>query len=126
MKRRILVVDDDDAAREAAVHSLQVMAGWEVVEAYCGAQAIESAKQHQPDAILLDVMMPAMDGPAMLGKLRATRATSHIPIVLLTAKVQAVHDGSLSHLPVAAILSKPFDPLRLASQVADALGWDKE
>jgi CheY-like chemotaxis protein len=126
VKRRILVVDDDDAAREAAVHSLQVMAGWEVVEAYCGAQAIESAKQHQPDAILLDVMMPAMDGPAMLGKLRATRATSHIPIVLLTAKVQAVHDGSLSHLPVAAILSKPFDPLRLASQVADALGWEKE
>lgn len=126
MKRRILVVDDDDAARQAAVQSLQVMAGWDVVEAYCGAQAIESAKQHQPDAILLDVMMPAMDGPAMLGKLRATRATSHIPIVLLTAKVQAVHDGSLSHLPVAAILSKPFDPLRLATQVAEALGWGKD
>jgi CheY-like chemotaxis protein len=126
MKRRILVVDDDDAARQAAVQSLQVMAGWDVVEAYCGAQAIESAKHHQPDAILLDVMMPAMDGPAMLGKLRAARATSHIPIVLLTAKVQAVHDGSLSHLPVAAILSKPFDPQRLASQVADALGWEKE
>jgi CheY-like chemotaxis protein len=126
VKRRILVVDDDDAARQAAVESLQVMAGWDVVEAYCGAQAIESAKQHQPDAILLDVMMPAMDGPAMLGKLRATRATSHIPIVLLTAKVQAVHDGSLSHLPVAAILSKPFDPLRLATQVAEALGWGKD
>ena len=125
MKRRILVVDDDDAARQAAVRSLQVMAGWDVVEAYCGAQAIESAKQHQPDAILLDVMMPAMDGPAMLGKLRSARATSHIPIVLLTAKVQAIHDGSLSHLPVAAILSKPFDPLRLAGQVADALGWEK-
>jgi CheY-like chemotaxis protein len=126
VKRRILVVDDDDAARQAAVQSLQVMAGWDVVEAYCGAQAIESAKQHQPDAILLDVMMPAMDGPAMLGKLRTTRATSHIPIVLLTAKVQAVHDGSLSHLPVAAILSKPFDPLRLATQVSEALGWGKE
>ena len=126
MKRRILVVDDDDAARQAAVHSLQAMTGWDVAEAYCGAQAIESAKQHQPDAILLDVMMPAMDGPAMLGKLRATRATSHIPIVLLTAKLQAIHDGSLSHLPVAAILSKPFDPLRLASQVADALGWEKD
>jgi CheY-like chemotaxis protein len=126
VKRRILVVDDDDTARQAAAHSLQVMAGWDVVEAYCGAQAIERAKLHQPDAILLDVMMPAMDGPAMLGKLRATRATSHIPIVLLTAKVQAVHDGSLSHLPVAAILSKPFDPLRLAIQVADALGWEKD
>ncbi len=124
MKRRILVVDDDDAARYAAVCSLQTMAGWDVIEAYCGAQAIETATQQQPDAILLDVMMPAMDGPAMLAKLRATRATSHIPIVLLTAKVQAVHNGSLAHLPVAGILFKPFDPLRLASQVADALGWE--
>ena len=80
------------------LYSLRTMAGWDVVEAYCGAQAIESATQHQPDAILLDVMMPAMDGPAMLAKLRSMRATSHIPIVLLTAKVQAVQNGSLSHL----------------------------
>ncbi|MGA3223079.1 MAG: response regulator [Acidobacteriaceae bacterium] len=126
MKRRILVVDDDDAAREAVAYSLQTMAGWDVVEAYCGAQAIESATRHQPDAILLDVMMPAMDGPAMLGKLRTARATSHIPIVLLTAKVHAAYDGSLSHLPVAGILLKPFDPKRLAHQVADALGWERE
>lgn len=125
MKRRILVVDDDDASRQAAAQSLQMMAGWDVVQAYCGAQAIESATHNQPDAILLDVMMPAMDGPAMLAKLRATRATSHIPIVLLTAKLQAVESGSLSHLPVAGILLKPFDPLNLASQVADALGWEK-
>ena len=126
MKRRILVVDDDDAAREAVAYSLQTMAGWDVVEAYCGAQAIESATRHQPDAILLDVVMPAMDGPAMLAKLRTARATSHIPIVLLTAKVQAAHDGSLSHLPVAGILLKPFDPKRLAGQVADALGWERD
>jgi CheY-like chemotaxis protein len=126
VKRRVLVVDDDDQARQVAVQSLQTMAGWDVVEAYCGAQAIESAKQHQPDAILLDVVMPAMDGPAMLAKLRAARATSHIPIVLLTAKVQGIRDGSFAHLPVAAILAKPFDPLRLASQVADALGWERD
>jgi len=126
VKRRILVVDDDDAAREAVAYSLQTMAGWDVVEAYCGAQAIESATRHQPDAILLDVVMPAMDGPAMLAKLRTARATSHIPIVLLTAKVQAARDGSLSHLPVAGILLKPFDPKRLAAQVADALGWERD
>lgn len=126
LKRRVLVVDDDDAARQVAVESLRTMAGWDVVEAYCGAQAIESATQHQPDAILLDVMMPAMDGPAMLAKLRAVRATSHIPIILLTAKVQAIHDGSLAHLPVAAILPKPYDPRHLATQVAEALGWQSE
>ena len=119
MKRRILVVDDDDTARQAVTHSLQTMAGWDVVEAYCGVQAIERATEGQPDAILLDVRMPAMDGPAMLAKLRATRATSHIPIVLLTA-----HQGSYGHLPVAGILLKPFDPVRLASQVANALGWE--
>src|SRR6202012_3029007 len=96
VKRRILVVDDDDAARQAAVLSLRAVPGWDVAEAYCGAQAIESARQHQPDAILLEVMMPARDGPAMLAKLRTVRATSHIPIVLLTAKVQAVEDGSLA------------------------------
>lgn len=126
MKRCILVVDDDDATRQAAAQSLQTMAGWDVVEAYCGAQAIESATRHQPDAILLDVMMPAMDGPAMLSKLRTIRATSHIPIVLLTAKVQAARDGSFAHLPVEGILLKPFDPLRLASQVAAALGWSND
>jgi CheY-like chemotaxis protein len=125
VKRRILVVDDDDAARKAVAYSLYAMAGWDVAEAYCGAQAIESAKQNQPDAILLDVMMPAMDGPAMLGKLRSMRVTSHIPIVLLTAKAEAVRNGSLAHLPVAGILLKPFDPLLLASQVAHALGWDE-
>jgi CheY-like chemotaxis protein len=124
VKRRILVVDDDDAARHAAACSLRSIPGWDVVEAYCGAQALESARQHQPDAILLDVMMPAMDGPTMLAKLRCVRATSHIPIVLLTARVQAVENGSLAHLPVAGILLKPFDPLRLPSQIADALGWD--
>ena len=97
-----------------------------MVEAYCAAQAIESAIRQEPDAILLDVMMPAMDGPTMLAKLRATRATSHIPIVLLTAGVQAAASGSFSHLPIAGILLKPFDPLRLASQVADALGWKNE
>jgi CheY-like chemotaxis protein len=123
VRRRILVVDDDDAVRQAAATSLQMMSDWIVLEAYCGAQAIESAKQNQPDAILLDVMMPAMDGPAMLSKLRTSRETSHIPIVLLTAKVQAVRDGLFGHLPVEGILLKPFNPLELASQVAATLGW---
>jgi CheY-like chemotaxis protein len=126
VKRRILVVDDDDGARKAVALSLHTVAGWDVAEAYCGAQAIESARQDQPDAILLDVEMPAMDGPAMLGKLRSVRSTSHIPVVLLTAKAEAVRNGSFAHLPVAGILLKPFDPLRLAGQVANALGWDDQ
>ena len=123
VQRRILVVDDDDTARQVTVSSLQAMTGWDVVQAYCGAQAIECASRNELDAILLDVMMPAMDGPAMLHKLRSTRATSHIPIVLLTAQVQAAYAGSFAHLPIAGVLLKPFDPRLLASQVAGALGW---
>ena len=123
MNRTILVVDDDDDAREVTALSLQAVAGWNVLEAYCGAQGIECAKLNQPDAILLDVMMPAMDGPAILQKLKTARSTAHIPVVLLTARARPGERKSLSTLPVEGILLKPFDPLKLAGQVADALGW---
>jgi CheY-like chemotaxis protein len=123
VKRTVLVVDDDDDAREVTALSLQTVAGWNVLEAYCGAQGIESAKLNQPDAILLDVMMPAMDGPAFLQKLKTARSTAHIPVVLLTAKARPSERASLANLPVEAILTKPFDPLQLAAQVAAALGW---
>jgi two-component system, OmpR family, alkaline phosphatase synthesis response regulator PhoP len=123
VNRTILVVDDDDDTREITALSLQTVAGWNVLEAYCGAQGIESAKTNQPDAILLDVMMPAMDGPAILQKLKAARATAHIPVLLLTARARPGERKTLSMLPVEGILLKPFDPLRLARDVADALGW---
>lgn len=122
MKRTILVVDDDDT-REVTALSLQTVAGWDVLEAYCGAQGLEYAKLNQPDAILLDVMMPAMDGPAILQKLKTARSTAHIPVLLLTARARPSEKRSLSALPVEAVLTKPFDPLQLASQVAAALGW---
>jgi CheY-like chemotaxis protein len=123
VKRTVLVVDDDDDAREITALSLQTVAGWNVLEAYCGAQGIECAKLNQPDAIVLDVMMPAMDGPAILHRLKTARATAHIPVILLTAKARPAERKSLSTLPVEAILLKPFDPLRLAGDIATALGW---
>ncbi len=123
MKPTILIVDDDDDSREITALSLQTVAGWNVLEAYCGVQGIESAQLNQPDAILLDVMLPAMDGPAILQKLKTSRSTAHIPVVLLTAKARLGERKRLSTLPVEGILIKPFDPLKLASQVADVLGW---
>jgi CheY-like chemotaxis protein len=123
LKPTILIVDDDDDSREVTALSLQTVAGWNVIEAYCGMQGIESAQLNQPDAILLDVMMPAMDGPAILQRLKTGRSTAHIPVVLLTARARPGERKSLSTLPVEGILTKPFDPLKLASQVADALGW---
>ena len=72
MTRRILIIDDEDDIRQVAAMSLETVAGWDVVLANSGKQGIERASAEQPDAILLDVMMPEMDGPTTLLKLKAS------------------------------------------------------
>ncbi len=86
-------------------------------------EGVQQARATQPDAILLDVMMPDMDGPATLAALRADPETRDIPVVFLTAKIQSAERTRLAELGPAGILSKPFDPLTLATQVASALRW---
>jgi CheY-like chemotaxis protein len=81
------------------------------------------AANQRPDAILLDVMMPDMDGPTTFQALQAVPETCAIPVILLTAKVQAADLRRFDQLGVAATIAKPFDPLTLPSQVATALGW---
>lgn len=123
MSRRILIIDDEDDIRQVAGMSLETVAGWNVVEANSGKQGIERAGTEQPDAILLDVMMPEMDGPTTLLKLKASNKTAHIPVLLLTAKVQGPDQRRFAAMGVEAILFKPFDPLTLAQQISTALGW---
>jgi CheY-like chemotaxis protein len=120
---RILIIDDEDDIREVAALSLETVAGWEVMVANSGAQGLVRASAYQPDAILLDVMMPGMDGPTTFRELRKNPATAHIPVLLLTAKVQASDQRRFADLGVEAVLVKPFDPLTLAEQVAEVLGW---
>lgn len=126
MKRRILIIDDEDDIRQVAALSLEAVAGWDVVLANSGNQGIERASSEQPDAILLDVMMPEMDGPTTFLKLKANRQTSHIPVLLLTAKVQGPDQRRFAGLGVSAILFKPFDPLTLAEQISTVLGWKED
>ena len=123
MSRKILLVDDEDDIREVAQMSLEMTAGWDVVAAPSGADALRMAAAERPDAILLDVMMPGMDGPATARALKAAAETAEIPIILLTAKVQAADRRRFDDLGVAGILSKPFDPMSLADQVRGVLGW---
>jgi CheY-like chemotaxis protein len=120
---RILIIDDEDDIREVAALSLETVAGWEVMVANSGAQGLARASTYQPDAILLDVMMPGMDGPTTFRELRKNPATAHIPVLLLTAKVQASDQRRFADLGVEAVLVKPFDPLTLSQQVASILGW---
>jgi CheY-like chemotaxis protein len=123
LARKILIIDDEDDIREVAALSLQSVAGWDVIVANSGAQGVARATEQRPDAILLDVMMPGMDGPTTFRELRKNPATADIPVLLLTAKVQGSDQRRFADLGVQAILFKPFDPLTLSSQISSALGW---
>jgi CheY-like chemotaxis protein len=123
MSHRILIIDDEDDIREVAAMSLETVAGWEVMVANSGAQGLTRAATYKPDAILLDVMMPGMDGPTTFRELRKNPATAKIPVLFLTAKVQATDRRRFADLGIHAVLVKPFDPLTLSSQIANALGW---
>jgi len=120
---KILIIDDEDDIREVAALSLETVAGWDVITANSGAQGLVRAAEQQPDAILLDVMMPGMDGPTTFRELRKNPATAKIPVLLLTAKVQSSDQRRFADLGVAAVLFKPFDPLSLSNQIATVLGW---
>jgi CheY-like chemotaxis protein len=122
--RRILIVDDEDDIREVAQVSLELVGQYEVLTAASGREGIVRARDLRPDAILLDVMMPDLDGPATLAELQADPATRDIPVLFLTAKAQAAERTRLAQLGAAGVLTKPFDPLTLPREVASALRWN--
>jgi len=121
--RRILIIDDEDDIREVAALSLEAVAGWNVTTASSGSEGIQFAAKLLPDAILMDVMMPGMDGPTTFRTMQKMPEIAHIPVILLTAKVQGVDQRRFADLGVAAVLFKPFDPLLLSQQIANALSW---
>lgn len=123
--RRALVIDDDDEVREVARVSLELMAGWHVLAAGSGGEGLALATAERPDVILVDVMMPDMDGAATVEALRATPATRDIPVIMLTAVVQDERWHHLSALGVAGVIAKPFDAIHLADRIARTLGWDR-
>jgi CheY-like chemotaxis protein len=123
MSRRILVIDDEEVILGLVRDILKAPGGWRVLTARSGKEGLACAGAERPDAILLDVMMPDLDGPATLQQLRANPATRSSPVILLTAKVQSADRNRFASLGVQGFISKPFDPLRLAEQISMALGW---
>lgn len=124
MALRILLVDDEEDIREVAAASLELLGGFQVDTAASGAEAVRLASATRPDAIVLDVMMPEMDGPTTLERLREDDATATIPVVFLTAKVQPNDRLRFAGLNVAGFIAKPFDPATLAVELRAALGWE--
>lgn len=119
---RILIVDDEDDIRRIAKLALGRVGAMDVVEAASGRDAVRRAEQDAPDAILLDVMMPGLDGPSTLAALRSNPKTAGIPVVFLTAKAMPAEIERLRGLGARGVLLKPFDPMTLAGQVRAALG----
>jgi CheY-like chemotaxis protein len=121
--KRILIIDDEADIREVAQLSLEISNDWEVLTAASGQEGLQIAAKEKPNAILLDVMMPDMDGPTTWQHLQKNPATQNIPVIFLTAKVQATEQRRYAQLGVTAVLTKPFDPVTLADRVAEALNW---
>jgi CheY-like chemotaxis protein len=118
---RILYVDDEPDIREVVDLSLGLNPQFKVRACASGAEAIETAAEWSPSLILLDVMMPGMDGPATLTRLRKNPRTSAIPVLFMTARAQSREVEEFISLGAQGVISKPFDPMTLASEVQSHL-----
>lgn len=114
---KVLIIDDEDDIRSVAALSLGILGGVEVVEAESGRDGISKAASEKPDVILLDMMMPEMDGVATLAALRNTQGVESIPVIFLTARAMSSEVENLKRMGAKGILTKPFDPTILATQV---------
>jgi two-component system OmpR family response regulator len=114
---KILIVDDDPALLMVASMALAEVAGLEVIEARGGLEALEFAKKGIPDAILMDVVLPDIDGLDILQKLGADQRTKRIPIIFHTAKTEPSYIKRLMALGAKGVIEKPFDPMKLAMEI---------
>ena len=122
-KKHILLIDDEPRLSEVIAVCLESFKGWIVQKAKSGREGLRFVEISIPDAILLDVMMPELDGLEVFQKLKENPLTQNIPVILLTAKVQTSDRQRFAELGVAGTIAKPFEPLTLADQVSHILGW---
>jgi CheY-like chemotaxis protein len=121
--KRILFIDDEDDIKTLAQFCLESEAGWLMIGASGGIEGVAIAESEQPDAILLDAMMPEIDGLQTLEKLLLNPKTKHIPTIFITAKAQASDRRRFYSAGAKGVINKPFDSLTLASQISGFLGW---
>lgn len=119
---KILIIDDEGDIRRIARLSLTRIGGMEVVEAESGGEGVQKAVEEKPDCVLLDMMMPAMDGPSTLMALKNHPSTAEIPVIFLTAKAMPAEIERLKLMGALGVLTKPFDPVTLPVQIRTLLG----
>lgn len=115
--KKILLVDDDPSIRRIAQITLTSVGKFEVTIAKSGIEALAIVAQERPDVVLMDVMMPEMDGPTTLAKMRVMDQLHDLPIIFMTARIQQHELERLGILGATGVITKPFDPLRLCEQI---------
>ncbi|MBF1999888.1 MAG: response regulator [Synechococcales cyanobacterium M58_A2018_015] len=122
-QKRILLIDNETTVREVVRACLKDLGGWEVLEAASLQDGLLKARTEQLDAVVLELMLP--EGWTLLAQLHAEFATQAIPIVLLTAKATWIPPQQWAQFGVRGAIAKPFDPVLLPRQIADACGWEE-
>ena len=117
--RKILYVEDEPDIQTVAKLALEMTGGFEVQVCSSGEEALESLAGFAPDLVLLDVMMPGMDGPTTLAALRKRAGGETVPVIFLTAKSQASEVSAYRNAGAIGVIAKPFDPMTLASQISE-------
>jgi len=120
-KVKILIIDDEEDTRSICSMSLGIIGGAEVVEAASGFEGLEKAASEKPDVIILDYLMPGMDGAETLTNLRKNPVTEHIPVIFMTVIGRFDDFDRLKKLGALAVLTKPFDPTSLTDQIKEIL-----
>ncbi|MDX2216973.1 MAG: response regulator [Oculatellaceae cyanobacterium bins.114] len=121
--KRVLLIDDEETIQTVVQFGIKMTAGWDVLIAGSGAQGIQTAQLEQPDVILLDVMMPDMNGIATFKALQSHTETAQIPVIFLTAKAQTAEKRQFSDLGASGVITKPFNSLHLPEQISRILQW---
>jgi CheY-like chemotaxis protein len=120
---KALIIDDDPSIRRISQISLTRVAKWEVIVAASGPEGISEMLKNKPDVVLLDVMMPGMDGPTTLAQIKKSEF-NQVPVIFITAKVMQHEVEQYLALGAAGVICKPFDPVTLAGQVSSIVdGW---
>lgn len=131
--KRILVIDNEQYIQEVTQICLETVAGWQVITASSGIEGLSKAEKEQPDAILLDLIMPEMDGLMTFDKLQENPLTCKIPVIFLTARISTASEScdfssgggksDRNRRKITTAIPKPFNPLELANQISELLGW---
>ncbi|OYQ64307.1 hypothetical protein B9G53_12255 [Pseudanabaena sp. SR411] len=121
--KTVLLIDDEEYMRQIVQTCLELFSDWQTAIARSGEEGLAAVANLQPDAIMLDVIMPNMDGLTVLKKLQADQQLANIPVVLLTSRVDLTEPQKIAQLGVKGAIAKPFNPMRLVDQISKILDW---